>query len=149
MVRSFIINSYLAKEFLKVCINISLFFFCLGFIVNLFEEINLFKDYDVSINVPIVLSLLFVPSLIYNIFPFVVLLTGIWFFLKIKRTDEIIAMKISGMSSISIIIIPSLLAIILGIFFITIVNPVTSVLVKKYESIATNENNFLINLIFC
>ena len=45
MVRSFIINSYLAKEFLKVCINISLFFFCLGFIVNLFEEINLFKDY--------------------------------------------------------------------------------------------------------
>ncbi|MBA1340159.1 MAG: lipopolysaccharide export system permease protein [Pelagibacterales bacterium] len=135
MIRSFIINSYLAKEFLKVCINISLFFFCLGFIVNLFEEINLFKDYDVGINVPIVLSLLFVPSLIYNMFPFVILLTGIWFFLKIKRTDEIIAMRISGMSSLAIIMIPSLLSIILGIFFITLINPITSVLVKKYESI--------------
>ena len=69
MIRAFVINSYLAKEFLKITLNISLFFFCLGLIINLFEEINLFKDYDVGINVPIILSLLFVPSLIYKMFP--------------------------------------------------------------------------------
>ena len=66
MIRSFIINNYLAKEFLKVILNMSLAFFSLGFIVNLFEEINYFKDYDVGINTPIFLTLLFVPSLIYN-----------------------------------------------------------------------------------
>jgi len=135
MIRSYVLNKYLAKEFLKININISLFFFGLGFIITLFEEINLFKDYDVGINIPIILSLLFVPSLVYKMFPFIVLLSGIWFFLKIKKTDEIIAMKVSGMSNFSVIMIPSFLAIFLGIFFIMLINPVTSVLVKKYETI--------------
>ena len=83
----------------------------------------------------IILSLLFVPSLIYKMFPFIILLSGIWFFLKIKKTDEIVAMKVSGMSNFSVIVIPSVASIILGIFFVTSFNPVTSFLVKKYESI--------------
>ena len=134
MIRSVTINFYLLKEFFKVVVNTSLVFFCLGLIINLFEEINFFKDYDVGIYLPLILSFLFVPSLFYNMFPFIILLSGIWFFLHIRKTDEIIAMKISGMSNLSIILVPSILSIILGIFFITLVNPVTSTLVKKYES---------------
>ena len=135
MIRSFIIDKYLSKEFLKIVMNMSFVFFCLGFIINLFEEINFFKDYDVTIKVPIFLSFLFIPSLIYNMFPFIVLLSGIWFFLKIKKTEEIIAMKVSGMSNFSVIIVPSIISIILGIVFVTSINPITSVMVKKYESI--------------
>ena len=135
MIRNSIINNYLAREFFKVIINMSLVFFCLGFIINLFEEINFFKDLNVGINVPIMLSALFVPSMIYNMFPFVILMSGIWFFLKIRRTDEIIAMKVSGMSNFSVIMVPSFVSIILGIFFITLINPITSALVKKYEFI--------------
>tara|TARA_Y100000590_G_scaffold464384_1_gene633698 strand:- start:8494 stop:9585 length:1092 start_codon:yes stop_codon:yes gene_type:complete len=135
MIKSFVINKYLGQEFLKVLLNISLAFFCLGFILGLFEEINFFKDYEVGINIPIMLSALYVPSLLYNMFPFIILLSGIWFFLKIKKTDEIIAMKVSGMSNFSIIIIPSLLSLIVGIFFVTSINPITSAMVKKYEFI--------------
>ena len=47
-------------------------------------------------------------------------------------------MKVSGMSNFSVIIIPSLLSFMLGIFFITSINPITSVLVQKYESIKGN-----------
>ena len=39
------------------------------------------------------------------------------------------------MSNLSIIIIPGILSIILGIFFVTSISPITSVLVKKYETI--------------
>ena len=131
MIRSFIINNYLAREFIKVTIIMSLVFFCLGFLINLFEEINFFKDLNVGINLPIILSALFVPSMIYNMFPFVILLSGIWFFLKISKTDEIIAMKVSGMSNFSVIIVPSIVSIVLGVFFITLINPITSVLFKK------------------
>ena len=135
MIRSFIINKYIAKEFLKTTFNTCLIFFCLGFVMNLFEEINFFKDFNVNFFMPIMLSSLLVPSLLYNMFPFIIFVAGILFFLKIKKTDEIIAMKISGMSNTSILLIPSILSIILGIFFITSVNPITSALVKKYESI--------------
>ena len=135
MIRNFIVNKYLAKEFFKIVINTSLIFFCLGFVLNLFEEINFFKDLEVGLNIPIILSFLFVPSLLYNMFPFVILISGIWFFLRIKKTDEIIALKVSGISNFSIIIIPSIVSIILGILIITAFNPITSVLVKKYEII--------------
>jgi len=135
MIKYFIINYYLGKEFLKVVLNVTLIFFCLGFILNLFEEINFFKDFEIGIGLPITLTLLFIPSLVYNMFPFIILLSGIWFFLKIKKTDEIIALKTSGISNLSIITIPSFLVIILGIFLVGGINPVTSILVKKYESI--------------
>ena len=135
MIKTHTINKYLAKELIKIIFNISLIFFCLGIIMNLFEEINFFKDIDVGITLPMTLSLLYVPSLLYNMFPFIIFLSGIWFFLKIKKTDEAIAINIFGMSNFSIILIPGILSIILGIFFITSINPITSLLVKKYETI--------------
>ena len=138
MIKSFIINKYLAKEFMIVIGNMVLIFFCLGFTMNLFEEINFFKDFDVGILVPILFSSLVVPSLLYNMFPFIMFISGIWFFLKIKKTDEVTAMKISGMSNLSVILVPGLLSILIGIFFITSINPVTSILVKKYEMMKGN-----------
>ena len=130
MIRRFIINKYITKEFLKIIFNMSVTFFFLGFIINLFEEINFFKDYETGINLPIILTSMLIPSLLYNMFPFIIFLSGIWFFLKIKKTDEIVAMKVSGMSNFSIIVVPSILSIILGVFFVTSLNPITSVLVK-------------------
>ena len=135
MIKSLIINKYLSKEFLKVIATFSFIFLSLGFVLNLFEETNFFKDFDVSIDVPIYMSLLFVPSLFYNMFPFVILISGIWFFLKMKKSDEIIALRVSGISNFSVILIPGIISIIIGIFFITAISPVTAGLVKKYENI--------------
>ena len=135
MIRSILINKYLSKEFIKVIINTSFIFFAMAFIMNLFEEINFFKDIEVSIKVPIILSLLFTPSLIHNFFPFIILLSGIWFFLKIKKSDELTAINISGMSNLSVIVVPSIVSILIGIFLVTSINPITSLLVKKYETI--------------
>ena len=135
MIRSFVINKYLSKEFCKVIINAILIFFCLGFIMNLFEEINYFKDLDIKIYLPILLSLLIVPSLLYNMLPFIVLISGIWFFLKMRKSDEITAMKISGMSNFSVILIPSIISIAIGILFVTSINPITSVLVKNMKQL--------------
>jgi lipopolysaccharide export system permease protein len=135
MIRTLTLNKYLAVELIKIIFNISLIFFCLGIIMNLFEEINFFKDIDVGIYLPMMLSLLYVPSLFYNMFPFIIFLSGIWFFLKIKKSDEAAAINIFGMSNFSIVLIPGILSIILGIIFITSINPITSLLVKKYENI--------------
>jgi len=135
MIRSLVVNKYLGIEFAKVVFNTLLIFFCLGFIMNLLEEYNFFKDIDVDMHLPVLLSAIIVPSLLYNMFPFIILLSGIWFFLKIRKSDEVTAMKVSGMSNFSIMLIPSLVAVLIGIFFITSLNPITSALVKKYEII--------------
>ena len=83
MIRNYLINRYLGKEFLKIVFNTSLVFFGLGIVMSLFEQINFFKDFDVSIKMPILQTFLFVPSLLKEFFPFVILISGIWCFLKI------------------------------------------------------------------
>ena len=138
MIKSLIINKYLVKEFSRTVLNMLLVFFCLGFIINLFEEINFFKDLNVQIYLPILMSIIFVPSILYNMFPFIILFSGIWFFLKIKKSDEVTAMKVSGVSTFSIILVPCLVSVLLGILILTSINPITSVLVKKYERIKGN-----------
>ena len=135
MIRSLIINKYLSVEFTKIVMNAILIFFCLGFIMNLFEEINFFKDVNVGIYIPILLTSLKVPTLLHSMLPFIILISGIWFFLKIKKSDEITAMKISGMSNLSVILVPSFMSILIGIIFITMINPITSLSIKKYETI--------------
>ena len=133
MIRALTINKYLSIEFTKIVIIAILIFFCLGFIMNLFEEINFFKDIDVGFYVPLLLTSLKVPNLVNDMLPFIVLISGIWFFLKIKKSDEITAMKISGMSNLSVILIPCFISIMLGIIFVALISPVTSLSVKKYE----------------
>ena len=135
MLRSFLINKYLSKEFTKIILATILIFFCLGLIMNLFEEINFFKDFEVGIFLPLILTSLKVPSLLHTMLPFIILVGGIWFFRKIKKSDEITAMKISGMSNFSVILIPGIISILIGMFFITLMSPVTSISLEKYETI--------------
>ena len=85
MLRSFVINKYISIEFLKISLNMVLIFFSLGFVLNLFEEINFFKDFNIAIHLPVFMTILIVPSLLYNMFPFIMLLSGIWFFFKNKK----------------------------------------------------------------
>ena len=135
MIKSFIINKYLSKEFTKIIFSTIFIFFCLGLIMNLFEEINFFKDLNVGVFLPLILTTLKVPSLLYTMLPFIILIGGIWFFRKIKKSDEVTAMKLSGMSNFSVILIPGVISIIMGIFFITLINPITSISLEKYEAI--------------
>jgi len=135
MTKSLLINKYLGIEFIKIVFNTNLVFFFLGCIMNLFEEINFFKDLDVGLRLPLVLTFLYVPSLLNHFFPFVILISCIWFFLKIKKTDELTAINISGVSNLSVILIPSSLTIVLGILFVTAISPLAAGLVQKYESI--------------
>ena len=135
MIKSFIINKYLSKEFTKNIFSTIFIFFSLGLIMNLFEEINFFKDLNVGVFLPLILTTLKVPSLLYTMLPFIILIGGIWFFRKIKKSDEVTAVKISGMSNFSVILIPGVVSIIIGIFFITLINPITSISLEKYEAI--------------
>ena len=59
--------------------------------------------------------------------------SGILFFLKIKETYELTAINVSGVSNVCVIVIPSILSVLIVVFLITAINPITSILVKKYE----------------
>ena len=61
---------YLSKIFATTLLKTFIVFLSLAFILNIFEEINFFKDLKVSIAIPVFLTLLNIPSILFDIFPF-------------------------------------------------------------------------------
>ena len=68
----------------------------LVFILNLLSELEFFKDENVEINFTLFLSLLNSPSLIFEMFPFILLITIQLFFIKLFENKEEI-FKYSGL----------------------------------------------------
>ena len=128
-----IINQYLIINFLKIILNTILIFLSLGIILNLFEEIEFFKNLDQSLTLPLILSLSFVPTLIVDLLPFIVFLASVFYFIHLKSNKDLLAVKIFGYSNLKITLIVASFAFLFGVFILIVVNPVTSALVKYYE----------------
>ena len=129
-----IINQYLIFKFTKIFFIFILVFLSLGIILNLFEEIEFFKKLNLSLTLPIILSLSYVPTLVLELLPFVIFLSSMFYFLHMRSSKDLLSLKIFGYSNIKIILILSFFAFLLGFLFLLAVNPITSTLVKFYET---------------
>ncbi len=112
-------QTYIIKNFLKYLFIISFIFAVLTFLINILEEIKFFKDYDLGIYYPVILTLLNMPTLLFELFPFIFLITSQFFFLNLIEKDELIIFKNSGLSNLKILFIITAVSIILGLFFIS------------------------------
>ena len=129
-----IINIYLIEKFFKTFFITILVFLSLGIILNLFEEIEFFKNLNLPFSVPIILSLSIVPNLILELLPFIIFLSSMYYFLHLRSSKDLLSIKVFGYSNIKVILILSFFSFLLGLFFLFAVNPVTSSLVKYYET---------------
>ena len=132
---NWVINKYLVSEFLQTFFNVILIFCCLGLVLNLFEEINYFKNYDIGIGLPLILSIMIIPSIIINLLPFIIFLSSMWVFIKLKNNRDILALKTFGLSNVKFLILFCFTAIFIGIVTLFAFTPITSVVVKYYEDI--------------
>ena len=101
--------------FLKSLLYVVSIMFSLIFILNLLTELEFFKEIEVASSFPIFLSLLNSPSMIFEMLPFIFLITTQLFFIKLFNNNEIEIFKYSGLKNTSILKIFSLIAIFTGI----------------------------------
>ena len=73
-------ENYLIRLFINKILLISLIFFTLVTILSVFEEINFFKDLEVNLFFPFFMTLLNLPSTLFEIFPFIFLISTQFFF---------------------------------------------------------------------
>tara|TARA_B100001029_G_scaffold173258_1_gene171954 strand:+ start:1643 stop:2731 length:1089 start_codon:yes stop_codon:yes gene_type:complete len=132
---NWVINKYLVSEFIKTFFNVILLFCCLGLILNLFEEINYFKNYDVGIGLPLALSLMIIPSIVINMLPFILFLSSMWAFIKLKNNRDILALKTFGLSNVKFLILFCFTSVFIGFVTLFAFTPITSIVVKYYEDI--------------
>ena len=123
------------QKFIKNFLRVSGTFFSLVFVINIFEEINFFKDTNESLILPLGLTFLNSPSIFFDLLPFIFLITTQFFFLEILDKNELLTFKHSGIKNISIVGSLSLISFILGIFIILIFYNFTSQLKNNYLKI--------------
>ena len=129
-----IMNKYLILGFSKVIINAILIFLSLGVVLNLFEEIEFLKNLNLNLALPVILSLSFVPTLILELLPFIIFLSSVVYLLQLRSSKNLLSIKVFGYSNLRIIFILSIYSFLLGLFTLFVVNPVTSKLIKYYET---------------
>ena len=141
-----IYQKYLIKEFILIVCKITFVFLILGLIMGLLEEINFFSEFDVKYFYPIYLVLLNVPSLIYEIFPFIFLLSSQLLFLKLLDSGELNTFKSNGLDNIKILKLITLLSLIIGLFIVIIFYNFSAIMKFNYLDIKKNftkDNKYL------
>jgi lipopolysaccharide export system permease protein len=136
-----IYQKYIFKNFLERYFLISLIFFTLTIILNILEEISFFKGININPLYPYFLSFLNAPIMLFEIFPFIILLSTQFLYFDLFQKDELNLLKKSGLSNLKIIKIIFLTSLIIGIFNVFIFYNVASFFKFHYSNIKNNFSN--------
>ena len=113
-------HKFILFTFLKSFVFVFFIMFSLVVILNILSELEFFRNLKVSIIFPLYLALLNSPSLIFEMFPFIFLITTQLFFINLFNDNQIEIFKYSGLRNSKILTIISIFTFFLGVIIITI-----------------------------
>jgi len=137
---------YLLKKFSKKIFLISAIFFSLVLIINLIEEATFLKNTDVKFFTPILLTILNGPSLLYEMFPFIFLISTQFFFIELFENKEIFTLRQFGLSNVKLLSFLSIISFLFGIFIIIIFYNFSAILKNEYLKVKNkyaDDNKYL------
>ena len=142
-INRYIINEYIKSLFVVIAVMLSIIL-----LINLLDEFNFFKSKkDLKFIFFIIFTILKIPNVLINLFPFIILFAGITFYLKIYNHNEVISLRVMGYSNIQIILIPAITSFIIGYVIIFLIVPLSSSMLKYYEGLRSDYNETK-NLVF-
>tara|TARA_B100001250_G_scaffold414189_1_gene451189 strand:+ start:1139 stop:2221 length:1083 start_codon:yes stop_codon:yes gene_type:complete len=128
-------ENYLIKLFIKNIFVVSIVFIFLSFFLNIFEEIKFVENYESNILYPIILTFLNIPSIIFEILPFIFLISVMFFYINLYEKEEIGLLRSNGINNSKITIAVAASSIVMGIFLIFV-----------YYSLSSSLKNIYLNL---
>ena len=128
-------KQYLLKKFIKKIFLVFLIFFILILIINLIEESNFLKGSETSFITPILLSSLNAPSLLYEMLPFIFLISTQFFFIDIFESKEIFTLRQFGMDNFNLLKFLIIVSFFGGILTIVLFYNFSSLLKNEYLKI--------------
>jgi lipopolysaccharide export system permease protein len=142
-INRYIINEYMKSLFVVIAVMLSIIL-----LINLLDEFNFFKSKkDLKFIFFLIFTVLKIPNVLINLFPFIVLFAGIVFYLKIYNHNEVISLRVMGYSNIQIILIPALTSFVIGYVIVFLIVPFSSSMLRYYEDLRS-EYNETKNLVF-
>jgi len=139
-------QKYIIILFLKKILTVSLIFFSLIFILSIFEEISFFKELELSFLFLFLMTALNAPSTLFEIFPFIFLISAQFFFLELIEKKELDLFKINGLNNLKIIQQLALTSLVLGVILVVFFYNLSSNLKFIYLELKnsySNDNKYL------
>ena len=127
-------QQYLIKSLLKNIFLISCLFLILSFLLNILEEIKFFKNLDLGISFSFLLTFLNVPSILYEIFPFIFLISTQMFFVNLFEKEELIVLKKHGVDNLVLIKILIITSLVCGILIVSLFYTISAQMKHSYLS---------------
>jgi lipopolysaccharide export system permease protein len=137
----FLINLF-NYSFLKIFI----IFFIIILITNILEQFEFFRNIDLSFSYLVFLSFLNTPSILFEILPFIFLLSTQIFFIHLIDKNELEIFKYIGLNNVKIIKVLGLYSFILGIVLVIFFYNGSSILKNSYLLIKnsySDDNKYL------
>ena len=129
-----ILCRYLLKKFALIFLAT---LFVLTTVIMLFDVIELLRNASKHEGISFVdigiLALLKSPQMIHVILPFVTLISGLIFLFRFDKSSELIVMRAVGLSAWNFISPLIIFIAIVGIFDVTIFNPISAMTARRYE----------------
>ena len=133
-------KKYLINKFIKNILIVTLIFFILLSIINILEEVSFLKNTNARMYTSIILTLLNAPSILYQIFPFIFLISTQLFFIEIYQSKEFETLKTFNFTNFDLLKLISITTIFVGLSIVIIFYNFSSILKNEYLKI---KNNFL------
>ena len=139
---------YILKNFFYNIIIVTGVFLVLIFVLNILEEIKFFEssETEIQFGLPLLLTFLNSPSIVFDTFPFIFLISTQLLFVNLYDNKELIIFKSYGINNISIIKTLLICSVIFGIFISTVFYTASSSLKHIYlgfKNKYTNDNKYL------
>ena len=130
---------FIISQFVKNFLYVFLIIFSFVFILNILSELEFFRDFDkTGTYLPIYLSILNSPSVIFEMSPFIILLSTQVFFINLFKDNQIQIFKYSGLKNSKIITILGTTTFVIGLFSIVFFYNFSSKLKNVYLEIKNN-----------
>ena len=113
-------------------LKVFIIFFFIILISNVLEQVEFFKKIDIDFFYLLFLSFLNTPNIVFEILPFIFLLSTQIFFIQLMDKNELEIFKYSGLNNIKIMKVLGIYSFILGLIFITFFYNISSVLKSSY-----------------
>ena len=125
-----LISRYILRQFLMSFFAVML---TLGFIILLFDVIEMMKKDAVSFVSVMTMSLLKLPNMLITILPFGVLIGGIIVFWRLTKSHELVIIRAAGESVWQFITPLLVMSFLIGVFSVTVFNPFAATMYTKFE----------------
>ena len=113
-------------------LKVFIIFFFIILISNVLEQVEFFKKIDIDFFYLLFLSFLNTPNIVFEILPFIFLLSTQIFFIQLMDKNELEIFKYSGLNNIKIMKVLGIYSFILGLIFIAFFYNISSVLKSSY-----------------